>query len=98
MTIGKRFGEIEGLPDEIRSQIGTPSELVEFDEKVLIAIEQLDGSATVSEILVEVYRATGNKDLKKQAIARSLTRLKDKGMVERVSKGLYKIAEDLSEE
>lgn len=90
-VVGKRFGDVESLPEEIRAQIEEKQKSIALDEVVFRAIVDLNGTATIGELLVHAFRATGNKELRKQTISRSVYRLKQAGVIEPVAPGVYKL-------
>lgn len=57
--LGNRFGDLSDLPDELVRQI--PATRVDESEKIILSVlaDRFGGMATVDEILVGMYRETG---------------------------------------
>ena len=57
--LGSRFGDINDLPEELRSQIAAVK--IDALEQTIIDLlrDAFDGAATVDEIRVGIFRATG---------------------------------------
>lgn len=56
--IGKRFGDINSLPPEIRGQLVRRKNLTSIPEMVIEILGKFGGKATVDEIYVELWRRT----------------------------------------
>lgn len=89
--LGRRVGDLDALPAELRSQlqVGKVGEL----EREIIALirDELDGIANVDEILVGLYRRT-NEIHERQPLANRLYRMGQAGHLISVpkKKGVYR--------
>ena len=89
--LGRRIGELDDLPDELRAQlqIGKMSDL----ERTIIYVirEMFDGVANVDEILVGLYREVG-QIFERQPLANRLYRMGQAGHLVSVprKKGVYR--------
>ena len=92
-NLGKRVGELESLPDELRAQL-VVGKRDELEEALLTALRSLEGVANLDELLVAAYRATG-KVYKRTFISNKMYRMAQNGLVESVPKrkGVYRLPE-----
>jgi len=92
-NIGRRIGNLNDLPEELRSQL-VAAKRDELEEQILQALRELDGVANIDEVLVAIYRATG-KVRKRNYVANKLYRMAREGLVESVPKrkGVYRLPE-----
>ncbi|MEP3439666.1 MAG: hypothetical protein ABJN75_23190 [Hoeflea sp.] len=88
--VGSRFGDLDELPDELRTQLVS----AQFDalEQLIRGIlqEDLNGVGTIDEILVAVYRRTSKIENRDQ-LANKMYRMTKKNLVVSVPrrKGIY---------
>lgn len=89
--LGRRVGDLDELPDELRRQLQIAK--VGAQEQMIIGVldRQFDGIANVDEILVGVYRATGEV-WQRQFLANKLYRMSVAKLLESVpkKKGVYR--------
>jgi len=89
--LGRRLGDLSDLPDELKSQLQA-TKVGELDASIMDVLEtQLDGAGNVDEILVGLYRKTGEIH-KRQYISNKLYRMAQTGMIVSVpkKKGVYR--------
>jgi hypothetical protein len=89
--LGRRLGDLSNLPDELKSQLQA-TKVGELDASIMDVLEtQLDGVGNVDEILVGIYRKTGEIH-KRQYISNKLYRMAQAGMIVSVpkKKGVYR--------
>jgi Tfp pilus assembly ATPase PilU len=93
-NFGRRFGEIDDLPEELKTQLQAIK--VGDLEQVIIDMlrDDFDGMATLDEILVGLYRRK-KEVFKRQAISNRLYRMNKAGLVISVpqKKGVYRSAD-----
>lgn len=57
--LGSRFGNLDDLPEELRTQV-LAARIDVVEQKIIdLLTQQFDGAATVDELRVGLYRATG---------------------------------------
>lgn len=92
LDLGKRVGDLNDLPDELRRQLQI-GKIGEFEQQIIAVIQDaFEGVANVDEILVGLYRATGQiherayiaNKLYRMGVAKQLTSVPKK-------KGVYRI-------
>lgn len=89
--LGRRLGDLSNLPDELKSQLQA-TKVGELDSNIIEVLEkQLDGVGNVDEILVGIYRKTGEIH-KRQYISNKLYRMAQADMIVSVpkKKGVYR--------
>jgi hypothetical protein len=90
--LGRRVGDLDSLPLELRSQLQV-GKLSEIEREIISLIrDDLDGVANVDEILVGLYRRT-NHVHERQSLANRLYRMGLSGHLISVPKrkGVYRI-------
>ncbi len=88
--IGGRFGDLQSLPDELLTQLGSYSPSKD-DRNILNALsDDLNDAGTIDEILVALYRAE-NKVHERKTLATRITRMVKKGSLTRVKRGIYAV-------
>ena len=89
--LGRRVGELDELPEALRKQLQIAK--VGSQEKMIIRVfdEAFGGVANVDEVLVGIYRATG-EILQRQFLANKLYRMSQAKLLESVpkKKGVYR--------
>lgn len=89
--LGKRVGNLDELPDELRAQLQV-GKIGAFEQQIIDVIrDDFDGVANVDEVLVGLYRAT--RDIhQRQYIANKLYRMGQAGQIVSVpkKKGVYR--------
>lgn len=91
IDLGKRVGDLDELPEELRSQLQI-GKVGEFERQVISLIaDRYDGVANVDEILVGLYRETGAVHAR-QFLANKLYRMGQAGQIISVpkKKGVYR--------
>lgn len=90
-NLGRRLGNISDLPQELKKQLQSTT-TVEFESKISNIIKDLEGIATIDEILVCYYRKY-SEILKRQFLAGKLYRMIKDGIIVSVEgkKGVYKL-------
>lgn len=89
--LGKRVGNLEELPEELRAQLQV-GKIGALEQRIISLIqEQYDGVANVDEILVGLFRATGDIH-QRQTLANKLYRMGQSGLIASVprKKGVYR--------
>jgi hypothetical protein len=89
--LGRRFGDISDLPDELKSQLQA-ARVGELEQEIIAVLDELySGVANVDEILVGLYRRQ-DKIHPRQYIANKLYRMVASGQIESVpkKKGVYR--------
>lgn len=92
--VGTRLGNIDDLPEELKKQIPEFA-LGGLDEQVYIVLkDDLEGIASLSEIMIAVYRRFKVADKTRQEVTEAIYRLIRKKVVESVKgrKAVYKIS------
>lgn len=90
--LGRRVGDLDDLPPELRSQLQV-GKVGEVEREIIALIrDDLDGIANVDEILVGLYRRT-NEIHERQPLANRLYRMGQAGHLISVpkKKGVYRI-------
>jgi len=90
--LGKRLGNLSELPEALRSQIPA-ARLDQLETDILTVLEKsFEGVASVDEILVGLFRHTG-EILDRQKIANKLYRMSNSKLLESVQqkRGVYRI-------
>ena len=89
--LGRRVGDLEGLPEQLRKQlqVGRNDEL---HEQVINSLMRLDGVANLDEVLVALFRMTGNI-FKRTYLSNKMYRMAQAGAIESVpkKKGVYRL-------
>ncbi|MCH4151032.1 MAG: hypothetical protein LKF30_03660 [Sphingobium sp.] len=87
--LGRRLGNLADLPDALKEQLQA-AKMSELDRSIIDTIGALDGVANVDEILVGLYRATGEVH-KRQYISNKLYRMAQSKQIASVprKKGVY---------
>jgi len=89
--LGRRIGNISELPEELRSQLQA-AKTSEFERNVIAVLDdQYGGIANVDEIMVGMYRLTGEIH-QRQQLSNRLYRMGVSGLLESVprKKGVYR--------
>ncbi len=89
--LGKRVGDLDDLPPELRAQLQI-GRIGEFERQIIELIErEYGGVANVDEVLVGLYRATGEIH-QRQPLANKLYRMGQAGQLISVprKKGVYR--------
>lgn len=91
-NLGKRFGDLDALPEELRKLLNV-TKLDELEERVVSAIEALDGVATLDEIMVGLYRTYQYIPPDRRFLANKLYRMTKSGFIESVEKrkGVFRL-------
>lgn len=84
-----------GLPEELIKELRTkrPFEPVSSRQAQVLGILQEHGKCGFNELLVEVYRSSGEV-LTRNAIQNVVYQLRNKGLAKKVSNGIYEAAEN----
>lgn len=91
--IGTRLGDIDSLPEELRKQIKEFNGEINLPKKIEIILKNdLEEMGTLDEILVCLYRRY-NKIYNRASIYTTLAKMKNRGEIEKVFKGIYKTKE-----
>ena len=93
-----RPDELEGLPEELLRELSDGAVPDKADSQILQAIADRGGVATLDQIIVSIYRATGEL-AKRNTLTSKLYRMAQKGSIFPVpeKKGIYSVRK-LSEE
>lgn len=94
--LGRRVGNLDELPEELRAQLQV-GKIGELERQIIDLIrEQFDGVANVDEILVGLYRRSGEV-YERQPLANRLYRMGQAGHIISVprKKGVYRVKYDL---
>jgi hypothetical protein len=88
--LGRRFGDISDLPDELKNQLQA-ARVGELEQEIIAVLDELHSVANVDEILVGLYRRQ-DKIHTRQYIANKLYRMVASGQIESVpkKKGVYR--------
>jgi hypothetical protein len=89
--LGRRFGDISDLPDELKNQLQA-ARVGELEQEIISVLDEMySGVANVDEILVGLYRRQ-EKIHARQYIANKLYRMVASGQIESVpkKKGVYR--------
>jgi len=79
-NLGKRVGNLDELPEELRVQLQI-GKIGEFEQRIIDLIrDEYDGVANVDEVLVGLYRATGDIH-QRQQLANKLYRMGQAGQI-----------------
>lgn len=93
-NLGKRLGNIAELPEFLRSQI-REGNLEGIEDQIFNVLnEDLEGQATLSEILVALYRRYGVADKTRDDITKSIYKIMRRGLIQKTEnrKGVYEVA------
>ena len=94
--LGKRVGNLDDLPESLRAQLQV-GKIGNLEREIIALIrDELDGVANVDEILVGLYRRTGEVH-ERQPLANRLYRMGQAGHLTSVprKKGVYRTKYDL---
>lgn len=88
--LGRRVGNLDDLPEELRAQLQI-GKIGELEREIIEVIRQYDGVANVDEILVGLFRQTGEVH-ERQRLANRLYRMGQAGHLVSVpkKKGVYR--------
>jgi hypothetical protein len=93
--VGTRFGNLDDLPESLRSQI-VKTRLDDLDAKIVKTLSsRFDGVANVDELMVGLYRDHQYVTEDRKFLANKLYRMQKSGVIDSVEKrrGVYKIKE-----
>lgn len=90
-NFGRRIGKLDDLPQELRKQLQSRNK-DEIELKLFDIINDLEGIATLDEVLVGYYRKYSDV-LKKSFLTNRLYRMIKNGVIVSDKKGIYKIKE-----
>lgn len=87
--LGRRLGDLSDLPEALKQQLQA-AKISDLDRSIIDTIAALDGVANVDEILVGLYRTTGEVH-KRQYISNKLYRMAQSKQIASVprKKGVY---------
>src|SRR5262249_51890154 len=89
--LGRRLGALDELPEALRSQLQA-AKMGQLEQDVITVLrDQFDGAANVDEILVGLYRQTGDI-LQRPYLSNKLYRMAQAGQIISVPrrKGVYR--------
>ena len=90
--LGRRVGDLDDLPEELRAQlvVGKKDAL---EDALISSLQRLNGVANLDELLVHVYKITGTVQ-KRTYLSNKLYRMSQAGVVESVpkKKGVYRLS------
>ncbi len=90
-SLGRRVGNLDDLPDSLLAQLQV-GRVDELHERIVHSLRQLDGTANLDEVLVALYRATGEV-YKRPYLSNKMYRMAQAGAIESVpkKKGVYRL-------
>jgi hypothetical protein len=90
-SLGRRVGDLEDLPDSLLSQLQV-GKVDELHEQIIHSLRLLDGVANLDEVLVALYRTTGEV-YKRPYLSNKMYRMAQASAIESVpkKKGVYRL-------
>lgn len=92
-NLGKRLGDVNKLPDFLKKQI-RESQLDGIEDQIFSVLKgDLEGQATLSEIMVSLYYKYNVADKTRDDITKSIYKIMRRGLVLKTKgkKGIYEI-------
>jgi len=88
--------DLEGLPEEVLKQLSEAAKNTSPIQKysdLIEAFKSLGGIATVDHLIIEVYK-TQQKVITRPATNNKLGKMAEEGILEKTSRGVYKLIEN----
>lgn len=84
------FSDLSGLPESILKELGS-SETIQKDQQIIEVIKKAGGTATLSEILIGLYRLYGLEEKRRLLNSRLYSMVERRGLLKTVpgKKGVY---------